>query len=457
MHMPGHKGKTETFEDLRILSQSLFELDVTEIEDLDDLHKPSSFFKQAQDALSQVHHSKKSYLLVNGSTSGITAAILGTLSAGDTILIDPNAHQAVYRAIQWGRLFFQKIKASILDGFDFFLPPTPQDVKEALLSFPNSKAVFITNPNYYGVSTDIEEIARICHAKGIMLIVDEAHGAHWDYANTGYPKSAMKSGADISIQSYHKTLPALTQTAVMHLGTLIDKDMIRDIEEVLHFVISSSPSFILAASIDIARTYMQNSGALLLEKLQQRTKILHQNLSNHTGYTVLGLSNIPPGYELDPSRLTLNIKFNAKAFLKYIHDNNIFPEFLCGQNILFIITVSDTDQDIETLMEIIQSVKLSKDKKGVQASYPLEVFLNSQQEISLFEASKRPKDFRPLTESVGSICGEQITPYPPGIPLLVPGERVTAEKIKCLESLISNNQTIYAHNLSQGIKVLREL
>lgn len=456
MHMPGHKGKYNLFSDLGLLSQGLFEVDLTEVGGMDDLHNPQSFYKEAQDALSCLHGASKTYMLVNGSTSGITAALLGCLSEGDTLLIDSNAHQSVYRAIKWGRFNFHRIGCRMIDHFEIILPPSLKSVKQALSLHPEVKAILLTNPTYYGISTNLAEIAQVCHDHGVIFIVDEAHGAHWDYADFGYPKSAMKSGADISIQSYHKTLPALTQTAVLHLSSRLDSQTVEHIEDALHFLITSSPSYILTSSIDIARNLMEERGKEELERIRIRSKHLQSELS-HLSLGLLNPSDLPLGYSLDPSRLTIRIDEDTHAFIQQLESKSVFPEMCFGKNVLFILTVADCNEDLDFLAKAIKSsanyVSLSQKEKTLALKYDF----TTQQELTLFESSLMRKEIYLLKDAVGCICGEQVTPYPPGIPLLVPGELVTKEKYEYLQELIDKGHTVYAKHLPTSLEVISEL
>lgn len=241
-HMPGHKrNRSVTGAELP------YEIDITEIDGFDDLHHAKGILRQAQERAAEVYHSEETCFLVNGSTAGILSAILGCTRRGEQILTARNCHKSVYHAIYMNELrpvyLYPKFDAEMeLNG-----PVTADDVESLLRQNPGIRAVMITSPTYDGVVSDVKKIAETAHRYGIPLIVDQAHGAHFGF-HPYFPDHANRQGADVVINSVHKTLPALTQTALIHMnGTYADRE---EIKRYLHMLQSSSPSYVLMAGID---------------------------------------------------------------------------------------------------------------------------------------------------------------------------------------------------------------
>ena len=255
--MPGHKRKA-----WGELPAQLYRLDITEIDGFDNLHQPEGILKELQEQAAACCGAEESYYLVNGSTGGILSAVSAALPASGHILMARNCHKSAYHAVYLRNLCTSYLYPKMLEDYDIFDMVSPEQIEEALDKEPDIQAVLLVSPTYEGRISNIRHISEIVHARGIPLIVDEAHGAHLGWSDAVHENSC-RQGADLVIQSVHKTLPALTQTALLHVnGTIVDRERLR---RFLHIYQSSSPSYLLMASIDNALQYMERDGKKALD------------------------------------------------------------------------------------------------------------------------------------------------------------------------------------------------
>ena len=268
-HMPGHKrNSTLPFPDA-------LSIDITEIDGFDNLHHPKGLLKTRMEYASKLYHADNSYFLINGSTCGILSAISAVTHTGDTILIARNSHKSVYHAAYLNQLHLIYLYPESISNCEINGGISPEKLKQQLLNSPEIKAVFLTSPTYEGIVSDITTIAEIVHMFHIPLIIDEAHGAHFGFCDA-FPQSAITQGADLVIQSLHKTLPALTQTALLHQkGNFVCKTRL---EKFLSIYQTSSPSYLLMASIDYCLTILEN-GEKLMQEYANRLTITRKKLS----------------------------------------------------------------------------------------------------------------------------------------------------------------------------------
>lgn len=255
--MPGHKRNA-----WGELPAQLYRLDITEIDGFDNLHQPEGILKELQEQAAACCGAEESYYLVNGSTGGILSAVSAALPASGHILMARNCHKSAYHAAYLRNLRTSYLYPKMLEDYDIFDMVSPEQIEEALDKEPDIQAVLLVSPTYEGRISNIRQISEIVHARGIPLIVDEAHGAHLGWSDAVHENSC-RQGADLVIQSVHKTLPALTQTALLHVnGTIVDRERLR---RFLHIYQSSSPSYLLMASIDNALQYMERDGKKALD------------------------------------------------------------------------------------------------------------------------------------------------------------------------------------------------
>ena len=478
-HMPGHKRNPEFLK--------VADCDITEIEGFDDLHHAEGIIKECEERAAALYGGAETHILVNGSTCGIQAALAAAAAPGECVLAARNSHRALYNAAAVTGVKLEYIYPKIDDEYGLARGITADDAAEAIdicmLTGKKIKAVYITSPTYEGRVSDIEGIAAVCHAQGIPLIVDEAHGAHFGF-DERLPKTSAGT-ADIVIHSIHKTLPALTQTALIHVsGDIIDRQRLRYMLTVFQ---SSSPSYILMASADSCMETMADK-----DRVRECCDRLFENIGR------LKASLKGSGLRLletdDPTRLLLAAESGAAAgpeIYKCLEENGVEPEMCTPFYTVLISTLCDTDEGFDLLIKACSQMKdrefgkasgtaggfaeKTKSSSGYQdidtgitrraqqdfahasrstacssdlrAVHPPEGFSHrryegiSYEKIRLFEpgqALRMKKSVIPLEAAEGSVSGEYIYIYPPGIPLIVPGEIIdgkTVEEIKKLKDL----------------------
>lgn len=437
-HMPGHKGgRLGAFSDIAAL-------DITEIAGFDNLHKPAGIIEQAQKKLAELVGASESFFLVNGSTCGLEAAILAVCNPGDTMIVARNCHRSVYSGMILAGVNPVYIEPEIEYHTGLIGGIKPSKLLSCLQKYPNSKAVIITSPTYEGFTSDIEQICRLVHDFDIPLIVDEAHGAHFGYHNA-FPKSAVYYGADIVVQSFHKTLPAFTQTAVLHVGgNNIDRNKLK---QTLQLVQSSSPSYLLMASLDECVHYLEKDGLQKFEIYANMLFDFRKVMNDLKNITLVDKQCVGKYaiFDVDLGKLCFVLpkgKYSGTDALEYLRQKHKLELEMAGQHhILAMSSIADSLDGFLRLQESIFSMDEMFENQEANTTFSEKE--ESKQNLSPTvvynprEAFFAPKQFHLLDESVGKICGEFIIPYPPGIPLLAPGELISAD---CLERIRSLQQ-----------------
>ena len=443
-HMPGHKRNKNMLKiDLP------YEMDITEIEGFDDLHHAAGVLKQAQERAAKVYGADETHFLINGSTVGILSAILGTAEKGDTILVARNCHKSVYHAIYMNELRPVYLYPNFNEEYQLNTEIPVSAVETALKEHSQIRAVVIVSPTYDGVISDIGAIAELVHEKGIPLIVDEAHGAHFGF-HPYFPENANVKGADIVIHSLHKTLPALTQTAVMHLnGERINRKKIR---KYLHMLQSSSPSYILMASIDSCIGFLENPREEYFEPFVENLDQARKKLSGMKRLHLAETDNF------DRSKLVISVKdtdiTSKLLYRQLLNEYHLQLEMMAGTYVLAMTSVGDTGEGFLRLTEALCLIdeginKRMRKKKQADRSEELcipvksrlprteTVYTSAQMSVMVDAAlvsETKDKQVRrvPWKECSGYVSTEYAYLYPPGSPLLVPGEKITEEIVEVL-------------------------
>ena len=343
-HMPGHKGKM--LEGMNDFLENILKIDVTELSDTDDLYHANNIIAEGRNNLALFSHAKKSMYLVNGSTSGIVASIMSVLDENDKILVEKNCHKSVINGVRLARGESVEIDC---DGV------CEQEVLiENLKKDSSIKAVLITRPNYYGIYQPIEKLVTYCHENNIKIIVDEAHGTH--FALECFDKNAMQLGCDISINSYHKTMPAFTQTAAINFNCedeLIDKTMSN-----LQMIMTSSPSYIFMTSVEYALNYCTKNE----NKYAELKEIIDWFYSEIEGLDFIRKTPIQKNCKRDFTRIVLECD-NPSDVNEHLIKNGIYIEMIDYKNLVLISTIADDKKDFEILLEALRSYKKSDSTK----------------------------------------------------------------------------------------------
>ena len=432
-HMPGHKRNPDT-----VNTDLPFDRDITEIEGFDNLHHPEGILKKAQETAANVYGTKECYYSVNGSTAALLAAVSAAVPRKGQILVARNCHKAVYHALYLRNLIPTYVYPQMDQKWWINGGISPDKVERALAENPEIKAVLLTSPTYDGVVSDIEKIAEIVHRYEILLIVDEAHGAHFHFSNY-FPTSAAELGADLVIQSFHKTLPSMTQTAVLHnCSDRVDSRLIRRFMGIYQ---SSSPSYILMASMDACMEKMSSDGN---EMFREFTKILEKARRRLSECKYIRLVSPEIGtagvFDYDRSKLLFSTRYAsmtgselAQILLEKYH---IQVEMETEHYVLALAAVGDSEEGFERLCQAIEEIdqeEAQKTKEKRETEEPKAgrtAYTSLSQFMSITEAMESESEIRKLEESVGRISAEFGYLYPPGIPLIVPGEQITGQFIR---------------------------
>ena len=449
-HMPGHKRRTgpeDSFMNSCVDSfTNPFAVDITEIEGFDNLHHPEGILKDSMKWAADVYGADQTYYLINGSTGGILAAVCGSVPRGGRILVSRNCHKSVYHGICLNQLKTSYVYPQEIEGLGIQGGITAEDVDRMLNRYMDTQAVLIVCPTYDGIVSDIEAIARIVHRAGLPLIVDEAHGAHFRY-DAMFPVSALDLGADVVIQSVHKTLPSLTQTALLHIksnrpdgGCYADRERI---DRYIHMVQSSSPSYVLMASIENSIYQMEQTDTApygkQLHRLRRRLgQMRHLRLAD-TG--LIGQAGIR---DLDLSKIVVSTRGTClypaedglTGFTGAQLDDILRREYhlemeMCGADyVTAITTVMDSGEGLERLGDALTRI----DSQLTDAGYKPDGRSGNQKSVysmrcdtamSMGEAMEEKMASVGLEDSAGCISGEFVYIYPPGIPIVAPGEWIS--------------------------------
>ncbi len=439
---PGHKQGSGVLASLiKGWGKEVFRADLPELPELDNLFAPEGVILEAQGLAATTFAADRTWFLANGSTCGVEAAILATCNPGDKLILARNAHRSAVSGLILSGAIPVWVQPEIGN-----LPynVTPEAIAAALQNHPDAKAVMVVSPTYHGICADIDSMARICHQARIPLLVDEAHGAHFKF-HRDLPISALAAGADLAVQSTHKVLSALSQASMLHVcGSLIDRDRL---DRSLALLQSTSPSYLLLASLDTARQQMAISGMELMAKTLRLSVVARERLKKIAGISVLEKTTTPGFFDLDRTRIAVDISaWQASGFDidEQLNDRfGVVCELPEPHRLTFIVTLGNTDRDIDRLVSGFE--ELSRNCTGDRVSDSTQNIQNSQSNtvcLSPREAFFAATETRSQLEAIGCISAEIVCPYPPGIPVLMPGERITKDAIDALQNIVVSGGTI---------------
>lgn len=430
LHTPGHKGGRGMAEALRSELATAIPMDVSLMSELDDIHEPTMYIKEAQELAEQVYGSDACFWAVNGTSQAIHAMLLTALQPGEKLLLPRNAHRSVAGGLVLGGIETVYLEPEYSEAFGIQTQVAPEAVRSALEADGAIKAVLLTSPNYYGIAAKVGEIAEICHARGVVLLVDEAHGPHLGFSEL-LPKSALQQGADACAQSTHKLVGAMTQCSMVHFqGERLDLQRAADVMSILT---TTSPNYFLMASLDGARAQLQAHGTVMSELSYEAAQRLRNLCREFRGLRVMEQQDCGD-LALDTTKVTVNF---ADWGISGIEAGDIFRSFkvavelVDAENVLFLVTYADMDKVFaEGLARIRQALQYMETHKKSRQSHSKAVRVPKTEAVfSLRQVFNSSKESVLLSEAVGRICAEQVSFYPPGIPVLLPGERITEEII----------------------------
>ncbi|KAF5060716.1 aminotransferase class I/II-fold pyridoxal phosphate-dependent enzyme [Proteiniclasticum sp. QWL-01] len=438
-HVPGHKkGQGIDAEFKKFIGENPFKIDVTVFKLVDSLHHPTGPIKEAQALAADAYGSDATFFSIHGTSGAIQAMIMSVVGAGDTIIVPRNVHKSVTAGIILSGAVPVYMQPELDKNLGIANGVLPETVEETLKENPHAKAVLIINPTYYGVSTDLKRIAEIVHSYDIPLIVDEAHGPHLKF-NEKLPMSAMEAGADLCSQSTHKIIGAMTQGSLLHVRTkYVD---IARVQQIMNLLQTTSPSYILMASLDTSRRQIALEGKELLDQAIELAGYVRQEINKIPGFYCYGeeLLGQPGVYAIDPTKICITCRdLGITGFdLDMILSNkyHIQMELSDLYNVLAVGSFGDTRENMDKLLDALREISKEYINENTRKADFLDIPPIPKQVLIPREAFNGNKTSVPLKESVGEVSGEFLMAYPPGIPILCPGEVITEEIVNYVEDL----------------------
>ncbi|WP_042353301.1 aminotransferase class I/II-fold pyridoxal phosphate-dependent enzyme [Bacillus massiliigorillae] len=444
-HVPGHKNGTVFQEKGKLIFQQLLQIDATEVEGLDDLHAPEGAILEAQQLLAQLYNAQKSYFLVNGSTCGNLAMILGNCREGDIVLVQRNCHKSVLHALTLAKATPIFLRTNINEEWGTAEGISVSTVQKALQAYPKTKAIILTYPSYYGIGDNIEAIISLAHKNHVTVLVDEAHGAHF-IGREPFLKSSLAYGADYVVQSAHKTLPAMTMGSYLHVNHAVNN--YRHVEMYLQMLQSSSPSYPIMASLDLARSYL---GTLTDEDLLYTKTTIEEfkrELNEISGIRVL--QHKKNSYDILKVTVQIDDAYTGHQLQSALQRYGIYSELADMKNVLLVLPILKVgqtfsyDRIVSGMKDAVSLLKKINKEKQVRPTMLDEVEELTELELSFEEMLNRETKSVPFFQAIDCIIAETIVPYPPGIPYMMKGEKITKKKIANLEQMIQSGTKFHS-------------
>lgn len=431
--VPGHKRGRGNPELVELLGEKCVGLDVNSMKPLDNLGHPVSVIREAEELTADAFGAAHAFLMVNGTTSAVQSMILAVCKAGDKIILPRNIHKSVINALVLCGGIPVYVDVEVDHRIGIALGVTVEAMQKAMDENPDAVAVFLNNPTYYGICSNLAELTRIAHEKGIKVLVDEAHGTHL-YFNAELPMSAMEAGADLAAVSMHKSGGSLTQSSILLCGPNFDAEYMR---QIINLTQTTSASYLLLSSLDISRRNLALRGNESFVKVAKMAEYARSEINAIGGYYAYGkeLINNNSVYNFDVTKLSIytqGIGLTGIEVYDLLRDEyDIQIEFGDIGNILAYISIGDRIQDIERLVGALEDIKRvygKPDKDQFCGD-----FIQPEVVLSPQKAFYSEKEQIELEETDGRICGELVMCYPPGIPILTPGERITGPIIEYIK------------------------
>ncbi len=429
-HMPGHKGARIYRENgYGDFLDMVMDCDITEIPGADNLFQTESIIAETMEKYRQLYEAKKSYLLVNGSSGGLIAAILATTSRGGKLVMARNCHKSVFNALSLGDITPVYAYPETLGEFGVLGGIDAGEIADLLEENPEAEAVIVPSPNYYGICSDIAKIAAEVHSRGKILIVDQAHGAHLKffakYGIPGFPKPAEEQGADLVINSVHKTLASWTQSAILNVCS--DRVNLNVLEDKLQTIESSSPSYPMMASLDISADLLLEKGEKLIGEWAENLDFFYERVKAIPGLIIMETPS------LDRTKLNLDLSaygIDGNETEELLMEKGIFIELVTGNIIMSMSGIGNTRDHYEKLAEALSEIAGARKLNDRQKMRQPDALTGT---LKMAEMPKE-KLFLPIDEAAGRVCASSIIPYPPGVPIACPGEILTEEVLNYVKA-----------------------
>lgn len=448
--MPGNKcGKVFLKDNIgKEFVDTMGYLDITEVDPLDNLHAPEGIILEAQQLLAKTYGVKKAYFMVNGSTGGNLCSIFAAFNEGDEVLVERNCHKSIYNGLILRKLKVKYIEPLIDEKLGIFLPPDKKNIYDAIEQCENLKGIILTYPSYFGITYDIEEVLLDLKKRGLKIVVDSAHGAHF-IANNKLPK-AIYGIPDYVVLSAHKTLPALTQGSYL-LSNTDDND----VEFYLNTFMTTSPSYLIMSSLDYARYYLDEYGYDEYERLINKAEKYRSIINSLNKVHIISKEDLAEDYDIDKSRYIVTVlkEYSGHKLLEYLREQGIQCEMSFASGVVLLLSPINDDDDFKKLLKSFENLQL-KDIR--QDNYSKYYSFIPKKVLEPYEVFKKECKYIKINEADKNIACEAIIPYPPGIPLLCPGEVITKEAIDIIDDYISNNRSVIGIKNKEYIKVVIE-
>ena len=465
-HMPGHKRNPDSG-----FLPEMYKIDITEIDGFDNLHHAEGIIKNAQEKAASLYHSKETFYLINGSTVGILTSIAALSDRGKKLIMARNCHKAVYHGAFLNQLETEYIYPKMIEEFGISDGITAQQVEDKIQEIILREGIsdeqagkliagiVVTSPTYDGILSDVNSIVKIAHNYGIPVIVDQAHGAHFGF-HSAFPENAVSDGADLVIHSTHKTLPAPTQTALLHYNSLLVS--LETVKKYLRIYQSSSPSYVLMAGIDSCMDFVKREGQERLEQLlisrkelSERSKelkkikiypsMLERGINGHD------ISKIFFQGTEEPGRLLISVRgsgFTGQQLYDVLRETYHLQMEMCASDyVIAILSMMDRKEGFDRLWKALSETdklltNTEKNTKEEKTQFPEYCHFQPDAVLKISDAYMAEEESVPLREAKGRIVSEFVNLYPPGIPLLVPGEKIDDKMIPMIEAYLHNGYAV---------------
>lgn len=434
-HVPGHKQGKGLPEFAQYIGRRALEMDVNGMDDLDYANNPTGVILEAEKLMADAYGAKSAFFLINGTTSGVQAMIMSVCSPGDKIIIPRNAHKSTIGGIILSGAVPVYVKPEINGRLGIAMGVSVPAVKNAIAENPDARALFLNNPTYYGAASDIKTLVNEAHSAGLKVLADEAHGAHM-FFHRDFPITAMEAGADMSAVSLHKTGGSMTQSSVLLTNGTIPDGKVR---KILNLTYTSSASYLLLCSLDIARKQLAVKGESLLENALAMARAARSDINKAGGFYAFGseLKGTPGCFDFDETKLGINVRrlgyTGYQIERKLRREYNIQVEMADLYNILALVTIGDSMSNLNALVLALSDITRKSRVREIKDDTFSPV--NPELAVPPREAFYAAKRKIALKDSAGEISGEIIMAYPPGIPVIGLGERITEELIGYIEIL----------------------
>lgn len=465
-HMPGHKRNPDSG-----FLPEMYKIDITEIDGFDNLHHAEGIIKNAQEKAASLYHSKETFYLINGSTVGILTSIAALSDRGKKLIMARNCHKAVYHGAFLNQLETEYIYPKMIEEFGISDGITAQQVEDKIQEIILREGIsdeqagkliagiVVTSPTYDGILSDVNSIVKIAHNYGIPVIVDQAHGAHFGF-HSAFPENAVSDGADLVIHSTHKTLPAPTQTALLHYNSLLVS--LETVKKYLRIYQSSSPSYVLMAGIDSCMDFVKREGQERLEQLLISRKELSERAKElkkikiypsmlERGINGHDISKIFFQGTEEPGRLLISVRgsgFTGQQLYDVLRETYHLQMEMCASDyVIAILSMMDRKEGFDRLWKALSETdklltNTEKNTKEEKTQFPEYCHFQPDAVLKISDAYMAEEESVPLREAKGRIVSEFVNLYPPGIPLLVPGEKVDEKIIPMIEAYLHNGYAV---------------